>query len=49
MLEGMKHDSETYCEELFGPVFNLFKVKTDEDAVKLANHSEYGLGSAVFS
>lgn len=49
ILEDIPSDSEAYKEELFGPVFSFFKVKDDEDAVKLANDCQYGLGGAVHS
>ena len=49
MLEGMNHDSETYREELFGPVFNLFKVDSSKEALDLANKSDYGLASTIFT
>ncbi|MDQ3020296.1 MAG: aldehyde dehydrogenase family protein [Bacteroidota bacterium] len=36
-------------EEIFGPVVTLIKFKDDDDAVKIANDSIYGLGGAVWS
>ena len=38
-----------YREELFGPVAVVYPVKSDEEALALANDSSYGLGGAVFS
>jgi succinate-semialdehyde dehydrogenase/glutarate-semialdehyde dehydrogenase len=49
VLEGMNSDSAIYSEEFFGPVFNLFKVKNSKDAMDLANKSDYGLSSCVFT
>ena len=49
VLEGMSPESNAYHEELFGPVFNLFKVGTSEEALDLANNSDYGLASTVFT
>lgn len=49
MLEGMNHDSESYREELFGPVFNLFKVDSSKEALDLANKSDYGLAATIFT
>lgn len=49
VLENIPLDSAAYREELFGPVFSLFKVKNNKDAIKLANDSVYGLGGAIFS
>ena len=36
-------------EEIFGPVACVIKFKTEEEAVRLANESEYGLGGAVWT
>lgn len=36
-------------EEIFGPVLTIIKVKDDEEAIKIANDSEYGLAGGVFS
>ena len=48
VLEKIDPNSRAFCEELFGPVFSLYSVKSDEEAIQLANNSEYGLGAAVF-
>lgn len=49
VLEGMNPDSEVYNEEFFGPVFNLFKVDSSKEALDLANKSDYGLASTIFT
>jgi len=36
-------------EEIFGPVVSVLRFKTEEEAVKLANDSKYGLAGAVWS
>ncbi|OHF02294.1 aldehyde dehydrogenase [Colletotrichum orchidophilum] len=36
-------------EEIFGPVVAIASFKTEEEAVALANNSQYGLGAAVFT
>lgn len=36
-------------EEIFGPVLSLIKYTDEDDAVRIANDSEYGLGGTVFS
>ena len=38
---------DVYSQELFGPVAQLYKVSSDEEAIDLANSSPYGLGSVV--
>ena len=49
MLEGMDSDSAAYKEEFFGPVFNLFKADSSKEALDLANKSDYGLSSTIFT
>ncbi len=38
-----------FDEELFGPVIELIRAKDEKDAIRLANHSPYGLGAGVFT
>jgi acyl-CoA reductase-like NAD-dependent aldehyde dehydrogenase len=38
-----------YQEESFGPIVSILRFDSDEEAIRLANDSEYGLSSAVFS
>jgi len=49
VLENAKPGMPAYDDELFGPVAVLFKVKNDQEAIKLANDHRYGLGGGVFS
>ena len=49
ILENVSTNSRAFKEEIFGPVFSLFRVKTDQEAIDLANQSEFGLTSTVFS
>ncbi|HEX8480224.1 MAG TPA: aldehyde dehydrogenase [Telluria sp.] len=42
-------DMRVYQEESFGPIVSVLRFDTDEEAIALANDSEYGLSSAVFS
>ncbi|MGA7203484.1 MAG: NAD-dependent succinate-semialdehyde dehydrogenase [Specibacter sp.] len=49
VLTGITKDMRAYREELFGPAVVVYKVASDEEAVALANDSDYGLGAAVFS
>jgi succinate-semialdehyde dehydrogenase/glutarate-semialdehyde dehydrogenase len=49
ILEDIKPDSRAFNEEFLGPVFNIFKVQTDKEAVELSNKTEHAISSAVFS
>lgn len=49
VLTGVTPDMRAYREELFGPVAVVYRVSSDDEAVKLANDSAYGLGGSVFS
>lgn len=42
-------EMDAYHEELFGPVFMLYVVKDEAEAIKLANDTKYGLGASIFS
>ena len=42
-------DSPAATEELFGPVATLFRVDTEDDAIRLANATDYGLGTSLWS
>ena len=47
VIGNVTPDMDVYSEELFGPVAQLYKVSSDEEAIALANSSPYGLGSVV--
>jgi acyl-CoA reductase-like NAD-dependent aldehyde dehydrogenase len=49
VLTDVDHDMKVMSEETFGPVIPIAKVKTVDEAIKLANDSKYGLGSTVFA
>jgi succinate-semialdehyde dehydrogenase / glutarate-semialdehyde dehydrogenase len=49
VLTGVTKEMRAYREELFGPVAVVYSAASDEEALKLANDSDYGLGGAVFS
>jgi len=49
ILHHIPKNTPAYSEELFGPVIALFVVKNDEEAISLANDTEFGLGASVWS
>ena len=49
VLGDIKPGQPAYDDELFGPVASLIKAKDDEDAMRIANDSRYGLGGGIFS
>jgi acyl-CoA reductase-like NAD-dependent aldehyde dehydrogenase len=49
LVDGATPDMRLYQEESFGPVVTVLRVDNDDEAVRLANDSEYGLSAAVFS
>lgn len=49
VLTNIRKGMPAYEEELFGPVASIFKVSDEEEAIRLANDTDYGLGAAIFS
>ena len=49
VLTGITPEMRAYREELFGPVAVVYRVGSADEALELANDSDYGLGGAVFS
>ncbi|MEI2715175.1 MAG: NAD-dependent succinate-semialdehyde dehydrogenase [Nocardioides sp.] len=49
VLTNVTRDSDSFYEELFGPVAMVFKVKDEAEAIDLANDTPFGLGSYVFT
>lgn len=49
LLDFVTPDMRVYAEESFGPVKPIIRVADEDEAVRVANDTEYGLSSAVFS
>ncbi len=47
VLTGIKPGDEASQEEFFGPVAQVYKVSSEEEAIALANQTEFGLGSYI--
>ncbi|WP_299417698.1 NAD-dependent succinate-semialdehyde dehydrogenase [uncultured Sulfitobacter sp.] len=48
VLGNCQPGSPAYDDELFGPVASIIRAKDDEDAMRIANDSRYGLGGGIF-
>lgn len=48
VLSGISKEMDIYYQESFGPTVALFEFETNDEAVRLANDTEYGLVSSVF-
>jgi succinate-semialdehyde dehydrogenase/glutarate-semialdehyde dehydrogenase len=49
ILENVKPGMPAYNQELFGPVASVIKAKDEEEAIQIANDTDFGLGAAIFT
>ncbi|PBP28182.1 betaine aldehyde dehydrogenase 2 [Diplocarpon rosae] len=49
LLTNVTHDMAVMNEETFGPVIPIMKVKSDSEAIKLMNDSEFGLTASIWT
>jgi len=49
ILRNVRKGMAVYHEETFGPVFSIITVKSEEEAIAVANDSEFGLGGCVWT
>ena len=49
IIEGLGPNCQTNQEEIFGPVVTLQSFKTEEEALRLANATEYGLAATIWT
>ena len=49
VMTDIAPDNPAYTEEFFGPVAQVYKVGSEDDAVRLANDTPFGLGSYVYT
>ncbi|MDZ7740902.1 MAG: NAD-dependent succinate-semialdehyde dehydrogenase [Bacteroidota bacterium] len=49
ILTNVTKDMPVFKEETFGPVMAVIRVKSEEEAIEIANSSQYGLGGCVWT
>jgi succinate-semialdehyde dehydrogenase/glutarate-semialdehyde dehydrogenase len=49
ILTNVKKGMPAYDEELFGPVASILVAKDEQDAIRIANDTRYGLGGTVWT
>jgi len=49
VLSGITEAMDLYKTESFGPSVSIFEVEEEEEALRIANDTEYGLSAAVFT
>ena len=49
IIEGLKYDCAVNQQEIFGPVVTIQPFETEEEAVSIANSTEYGLAATVWT
>ncbi|MDB5245684.1 MAG: succinate-semialdehyde dehydrogenase [Segetibacter sp.] len=49
IIEGCNSEMAVSREEIFGPVSAIYKFRTDEEAIQMANNTEYGLAAYFFT
>ena len=49
VLAGVKKGMPAHDEELFGPVASVISARDEEDAIRIANDSPFGLGGGIFT
>ena len=49
VIVNIKNDMRIAQEEIFGPVAAIFKFKTEQEAITMANNTEFGLASYIFT
>ncbi len=49
VMVDVTHDMLIMCEETFGPILPILKVKDEAEALRMANDSDFGLGTSVWS
>lgn len=49
VIEGVTTEMDIYVDETFGPVLPIMRVKSEEEAIRLANDHQYGLNASIWT
>ena len=49
LLDNVQEDMSCYREEIFGPVVTMIPFTTEEEVIKMANSTKYGLSASIFT
>jgi aminomuconate-semialdehyde/2-hydroxymuconate-6-semialdehyde dehydrogenase len=49
IIDGLSAECKTNHEEIFGPVVSMIPFKTEEEVIKMANSTKYGLSASLFT
>ena len=49
IVENLDRKSDCYREEAFGPIASIYKFKTKEEVIRLANETSYGLSASIWT
>jgi aminomuconate-semialdehyde/2-hydroxymuconate-6-semialdehyde dehydrogenase len=49
LISGLSHLSRTAREEIFGPVVTIHRFSSDEEAIEMANATDYGLAGSIWT
>jgi aminomuconate-semialdehyde/2-hydroxymuconate-6-semialdehyde dehydrogenase len=49
LIENLSYDARVNQEEIFGPVATLIPFKNEDDAIKIANATQYGLAASIWT
>jgi succinate-semialdehyde dehydrogenase/glutarate-semialdehyde dehydrogenase len=49
LLTDIKENMPVFCEETFGPVAVIIPFTTDEEAIQIANNTQFGLGASIWT
>ena len=49
VIEGLEYDCRTNQEEIFGPVVTIMPFDSEEEVLMMANSTQYGLSSTVWT